>query len=209
MLLFSPGALSLFLCSPSCWTSRDGSGVRKPRQVAVPPPQALGRHAQQKKGRSEEREAKEEDDIAPQNLDIDMNTAAIIDKGDKIQDVIEDIRDLKDQMNCSRNQVSYLLCHEVDKQRTEAAGTFICKNFWQYMESEGSYELLCEHRENMITWMAKEAGISPKDLNTFHLEHRRGKALSPLTMVNTGNFHKQDGTHEPECKHVRKSNMSK
>ena len=62
---------------------------------------------QTKKGRSEERDTK--DEHMPQQLDLAMNVAITTDIENKIHDIVEDIKDLKDQMRTSRNQLAYLL----------------------------------------------------------------------------------------------------
>ena len=142
---------------------------------------------QTKKGRSEERDTK--DEHMPQQLDLAMNVAITTDIENKIHDIVEDIKDLKDQMRTSRNQLAYLLYQEADKQRIEAAGKIMVKNWWQYAEADDNHDLLSEHRENIIQWAAKEAGINPKDLGKFHYEHRRGRTMSPFTLVHVGSHH--------------------
>ena len=138
-----------------------------------------------KKGRSQERETKEED-MPPQELDVALTASLTTDIERKIHDIVEDIRDLKDQMKASQHQLAYLLYQEADKQRSEAASKIMVKNWWQFNETEEHYGLLCDHRENMIKWAAKELGISNRDIDKFHL---RGKSISPFTMVNVGNHY--------------------
>eukprot|EP00438_Fugacium_kawagutii_P021332 Skav215883 [mRNA] locus=scaffold956:40284:41321:- [translate_table: standard] len=121
--------------------------------------------------------------MKPQHLDDVMTLSLTTEIEHKIQDIVEDIRDLKDQMKASQHQLAYLLYQEADKQRATAASKIMLKNWWQYNETEEHYDLLCEHRENMFTWAAKEAGINSKDIGKFHYEHRRGRNLSPFTMV--------------------------
>lgn len=137
---------------------------------------------QTKKGRSQERETKEED-MRPQQLEEAMTMALTTEIEHKIQDIVEDIRDLKDQMKASQQQLAYLLYQEADKQRAESASKIMVKNWWQYNETEEHYSLLCEHRENMFIWAAKEAGINIKDIGKIRFEHRRGRNLSPFSMV--------------------------
>ena len=60
-----------------------------------------------------------------------MNVAITTDIENKIHDIVEDIKDLKDQMRTSRNQMAYLLYQEADKQRIEAAGKIMVKNTWR------------------------------------------------------------------------------
>ena len=63
------------------------------------------------------------------------------------------------------------------------------KNWWQYNDpSEQEKLLLMEHRETMINSIAAEAGISDKEITRFNFEHRRGKQLSPFTMVDLGDY---------------------
>ena len=140
------------------------------------------------KGRSQEKETKEED-MPPQELDVALTVSLTIDSERKIHDIVEDIRDLKDQMKASQHQLAYLRYQEADKQRSEAASKIMVKNWWQFNETEEHYGLLCDHRENMIKWAAKEAGISNRDLEKFYFDHRRGKSISPFTMVNVGNHY--------------------
>ena len=127
--------------------------------------------------------------MPPQQLEAAMNVAITSEIESKIHDIVEDIRDLKDQMKASRNQLAYLLYQEADKQRAEAAGKIMVKNWWQFAEADDNHGLLSEHRENIIQWAAKEAGINPKDIGKFHYEHRRGRSMSPFTMVHVGSHY--------------------
>ena len=124
-----------------------------------------------------------------QNLEDTFNTTLTTIIEGKISDIVEDIRDFKDQSKTSRNQLAYLLCQEAEKQHSDAACKIMVKNCWQYVESDENYALLREHRENMINWAAQVAGIDEKDIRHFHFDHRRGKSISPFTMVNVGNFY--------------------
>ena len=78
---------------------------------------------------------------------------------EKIRDTVDDIQELKDAMRCARNQIAYLLYEAVETQRADDAPKLMVKNWWQYTaEASGqNYETLCEHREAMIAWIAKEA----------------------------------------------------
>ena len=126
----------------------------------------------------------EEKDV--KNLETDMDGAA---SEAKISHILDDIRDLKHQMKSSQSQIAYLLYNEADRQRTEVAGNFMVKTWWQYTETnEQGKTLLIEHREAMISAIVKESEISERDIAKFQYEHRRGKHLSPFTMVDTGNY---------------------
>lgn len=114
-----------------------------------------------------------------------MNVAITSEIKSKIHDIVEDTRDLKDQMKRSRNQLAYSLYQEADKQRAEAAGKIMVKNWWQFAEADDNHDLLIEHRENIIHWAAKEAGINPKDIGKFRYERR---TMSPFTM-HVGSHH--------------------
>ena len=121
--------------------------------------------------------------MPPQQLEAAMNVAITSEIESKIHDIVEDIRDLKDQMKASRNQLAYLLYQEADKQRAEAAGKIMVKNWWQFAEADDNHGLLSEHRENIIQWAAKEAGINPKDIGKFHYEH------APTRKINAPIYH--------------------
>ena len=139
-----------------------------------------------KKGRSQEkqREPKEED---AKDLRADMDDVASHDN--QIHDILDDIRDLKDQMKSSQSQLAFLLYNEADRQRSAVAGKVMVKNWWQYNDpNEQGKHLLMEHRETMINAIAVEAGFSEKEITRFRFEHRRGKQLSPFTMVDLGDF---------------------
>lgn len=140
--------------------STNGPRQWGPGQVTKRSPESRSHQntpVQVKKGRSEEREPKEED-TPNQNLEDTFNTTLTTIIEGKISDIVEDIRDLKDQMKTSRNQLAYLLYQEAEKQRSDAACKIMVKNWWQYVESNENYALLREHRENMINWAAQEAG---------------------------------------------------
>ncbi|OLQ05620.1 hypothetical protein AK812_SmicGene11139 [Symbiodinium microadriaticum] len=107
----------------------------------------------------------------------------------QIHDILDDIRDLKDQMKSSQSQLAFLLYNEADRQRSAVAGKVMVKNWWQYNDpNEQGKHLLMEHRETMINAIAVEAGFSEKEITRFRFEHRRGKQLSPFTMVDLGDF---------------------
>ena len=136
---------------------------------------------QAKKGRSEEREAKEEE-VVPKSLDEDMKDQ----QGREIKDLIEDMHDLRDQMKASQNQLAFLLYHEVDRQRGETARKIMVKNWWQYVEvNDANAQILFHHREAMISWVAKQAD---KDIEKFSYDHRKGRNISPFSMIDAGSF---------------------
>ncbi|CAE7598351.1 unnamed protein product [Symbiodinium natans] len=121
------------------------------------------------------------------DLREDMEDA--VSRDNQVNDILDDIRDLKDQMKSAQSQLAYLLYSEADRQRAAVAGKLMVKNWWQYMETNHQGKsLLMEHRETMINAIAIEAGINERDIARFKFEHRRGKQLSPFTMVDTGNY---------------------
>ena len=136
---------------------------------------------QTKKRRSEEREAKDES-MPPQQLEAAMNVAITSEIDSKIHDIVEDIRDFKDQMKASRNQLAYLLYQEADKQRAEAAGKIMVK-------IGGSSQRL--------TTMAFSASTGRTSFNGLP----RKQASTPKTLANfTMNTDEEDQfSHLPWC----------
>ncbi|CAE7554210.1 unnamed protein product, partial [Symbiodinium sp. CCMP2456] len=119
------------------------------------------------RSQEKQKEPKEED---AKDLRADMEDVASHDN--QIHDILDDIRDLKDQMKSSQSQLVFLLYNEADRQRTAVAGKVM--------------HLLMEHRESLINAIAAEAGISEKEITRSKFEHRRGKQLPPFTMVDLG-----------------------
>eukprot|EP00435_Cladocopium_sp_Y103_P028116 s2150_g7.t1 len=132
-----------------------------------------------------------------ESLDETFNTTLTTVVDAEVSDIIEDVRDIKDQMKISRsrNQVAYRLDQEAEKQRSEAACKIMVKNCRRYVEFDRSYLLLREHPEKMMNWAAQAAGINRQTLD--------GKSITPLTLVSaevTGmievrpcKIHKNDG----------------
>ncbi|CAE7464546.1 unnamed protein product, partial [Symbiodinium microadriaticum] len=110
-------------------------------------------------------------------------------QGREIKDLIEDMHALRDQMKASQHQFAFLLYHEVDRQRGETARKIMVKNWWQYVEvNEANAQILFQHREAMISWVAKQAGVHDKDIEKFSYDHRKGRNISPFSMIDAGSF---------------------
>ena len=95
--------------------SRDG-GARQwhKRPSEARSPGSIETPIQAKRGKSEEKEGlaqelKYEDDA----MDIPIQK--------NIKDVIDEIRDMKDDISTQRNQIAFLLYNQVDRQRAECA----------------------------------------------------------------------------------------
>ncbi len=100
------------------WRKRP-SEARSPGSIETP--------IQAKRGKSEEKEGfaqglKYEDDA----MDIPIQK--------NIKDVIDEIRDLKDDISAQRNQIAFLLYTQVDRQRAECSTKLTMKNFWKYSD---------------------------------------------------------------------------
>lgn len=76
--------------------------------------------------------------MPPQQLEAAMNVAITSEI-----EIVEDIRDHKDQMKTLRNQLAYLLYQEADKQCAEA-GKIMVNIWWRFAEADDNHDLLSE-----------------------------------------------------------------
>ncbi len=156
--------------------SRDG-GARQwhKRPSEARSPGSIETPIQAKRGKSEEKEGlaqelKYEDDA----MDIPIQK--------NIKDVIDEIRDMKDDISTQRNQIAFLLYNQVDRQRAECATKLIMKNFWKYSDG-ANQSLLQTHREAIFKWVASQAGLSTEQIDNATYSHKNGRFLSPFTLV--------------------------
>lgn len=108
---------------------------------------------------------------------------------EEIKGIIGTLRDLKDDARTHRNQIAYLLYTNVEKQRAESVTKILVKNFWKYSETS---DILTQqqHREAIIQWIAKEAGVTEDQINKFTFDHKKGRQISQFTMIA-----RKDSTH--------------
>ena len=156
--------------------SRDG-GARQwhKRPSEARSPGSIETPIQAKRGKSEEKEGlaqelKYEDDA----MDIPIQK--------NIKDVIDEIRDMKDDISTQRNQIAFLLYNQVDRQRAECSTKLIMKNFWKYSDG-ANQSLLQTHREAIFKWVASQAGLSTEQIDNATYSHKNGRFLSPFTLV--------------------------
>jgi hypothetical protein len=102
----------------------------------------------------------------------------------EIRDIFDTLRDMQDDLKTQNNQISFLLFNQVEKQRADCATKILVKNFWKYTDTADPL-LLQEHRETMVKWMATQAGIQEKQIDRFTFDHRKGRQLSPFSLVDT------------------------
>ena len=125
---------------------------------------------------------------------------------EEIKDIIGTLRDLKDDAQTHRNQIAYLLYTNVEKQRAESATKILVKNFWKYPETSDIL-MQQQHREAIIQRFAKEAGVTEDQINKFTFDHKKGRQISPFTMIDT-----KDSTHrlailEWQRKEIKEKNL--
>ena len=166
------------------------------RQQGSPPPSTP---VPPKRGKSEENDqSMPKEELTFEDTDMQRT--------EEIKDVISTLRDLKDDARTHRNQIAYLLYTNVEKQRAESATKILVKNFWKYSETS---DVLTQqhHREAIIQWIAKEAGVTEEQINKFTFDHKKGRQISPFTMIDT-----KDSTHrlailEWQRKEIKEKNL--
>ena len=130
--------------------------ARSPGSVETP--------AQSKRGKSEEKE------VQPQELkfeDDSVNAYAVI------KDIVDAVKDLKEDVRGQRNQLAHLLYTQVDRQRSESSTKLILKNFWKYSEAT-SQTLLQPHRETIFQWIDYASWSVRLSNQSLHVQpHRR------------------------------------
>ena len=75
-----------------------------------------------------------------------------------IKVVMDEIRDMKDDVSTQRNQIGFLLKTQVDRQRAECSTKLTMKNFWIY--SDGAKQsLLRAHKETIFHRIDRQCHI--------------------------------------------------
>lgn len=136
-------------------------------------PGAVETPAQSKRGKSEETE------VQPHELKFEDDR---MDDHAAIKDIVDAVKDVKEDVRGQRNQLAHLLYTQVDRQRSESSTKLLLKNFWKYSEAT-SQTLLQSHRETIFQWIAKEAGLSDSQIKACTYNHTKGRYLSPFTLV--------------------------
>ncbi|CAE7297058.1 unnamed protein product [Symbiodinium natans] len=105
----------------------------------------------------------------------------------RIGDVLHDLKDMTDDFNQQQAQVRFLIWQCAERQRQEASTKISIKNWWKY-ELQGSrdYFAMESHRQSLIEFYAKEAGIVDGKIKSFKYSNYVGRNLSPFCVVDTG-----------------------
>ena len=121
-------------------------------------PGAVETPAQSKRGKSEEKE------VQPHELKFEDDR---MEAHAAIKDIVDAVKDVKEDVRGQRNQLAHLLYTQVDRQRSESSTKLLLKNFWKYSEAT-SQTLLQSHRETIFQWIAKEAGLSDCQIKAWN-----------------------------------------
>ena len=94
----------------------------------------------------------------------------------------------------------------MEKQRAESATKILVKNFWKYSETS---DILAQqqHREAIITWIATEAGITEDPSSKFTFDHKKGRQISPFTMIDTKGSTLRLAILEWQRKEIKEKNL--
>ena len=92
--------------------------------------------------------------------------------------------------------MAYLLYQEADKQCAEEAGKIMVKISWQFAEADDNHDLLSEHRENIIQWVAKEASSAPKTVANFTINTDEEDQCPHLPWLDVGSHHDEQKVME-------------
>ena len=117
--------------------------------------------------------------------DTDSANATSSDQyGKKIGDIMEDLRELSDDLTQQQSQVRWLIHNTAERQRQECSSKFTVKNWWKYaMNSSRDFDLIERHRNAVVRHYALESGVCDNKVNQFKFSNYVGRNLSPFCIV--------------------------
>ena len=141
--------------------------------------------------------------------DTDSANATSSDQyGKKIGDIMEDLRELSDDLTQQQSQVRWLIHNTAERQRQECSSKFTVKNWWKYaMNSSRDFDLIERHQNAVVRHChyALESGVCDNKVNQFKFSNYVGRNLSPFCIVDCGDAR----TRQQVLEHMKKTYGSK
>ena len=117
-------------------------------------------------------------------VELEQPNFSSIGEATQIRDLLNDIKDLSDDLSQQQSQVRWLLTQTAEKQRQECFTKISVKNWWKYtLSSNKDFQTIELHRSELVEFYAKEAGVDENKLKCFHYSNFIGKNLSPFCVV--------------------------
>ena len=108
----------------------------------------------------------------PEEPDLDQPNFSPAGEAIQIRDLMNDIRDLSDDVCQQQSQTRWLLHQTAETQRQESATKFSVKNWWKYtLNNNADFELMELHRRELVEHYCKEAGVPEYKLKLFRFSN--------------------------------------